>query len=103
MTIRAAGLAGMVALLLACGDSGPAESPFYLWMIRPGMPLTAVADYLIVREGLTPDAVVWGKGCANLDGGARRCEHRTTVPPGQIAVVVASDNHVLYVSFAPAA
>ncbi len=102
MFVRAAGVVGLVALGLACGGGGPAESPFYLWSIRPGMPLTAVADYLIVREGLTPDAVVWGKGCANLDGGARRCEHQTTAPVGQIVVVVASDHHVLYVSFAPA-
>jgi len=103
VVVRAAGVAGVAAVLLACGGGGggPAESPFYLWSIRPGMPLLVVAGDLIEREGLAPDASVWGNGCANLDGGARRCEHRTTAPLGRLVVVVASDNRVLYVAFAP--
>jgi hypothetical protein len=107
---RAAGIAGVVALLSACG--GPEKSPFVLWWegdafgrptggIRPGMPLDSVELFWIQRDGLQQNANVWDR-CASVDAGAKRCERGTGAPTGRFAVVAAADGHVLYVAFAPA-
>jgi hypothetical protein len=107
---RAAGIAGVVALLSACG--GPERSPFVLWWegdafgrptggIRPGMPLDSVALFWIQRDGLQQNANVWDR-CAPVGAGARRCERGTVTPRGRFDVVAAADGRVVYLAFAPA-
>ena len=95
---RTAGVLG-VALILSCGSGGPEQSPFFLWDIRPGMPLDSVAEFLAVHDDIRPDQEIWER-CAPV-GDARRCVRRNVTPGGELAVVVDADNRVLYMSFAP--
>jgi hypothetical protein len=110
MFTRAAGIAGVVVLLSACG--GPDKSPFVLWWerdeftriiggIRTGMPLDSVEQFWIQRDLLRDSANVWDR-CVPADAGAKRCERRTGAPSGRFAVVAAADGRVVYVAFAPA-
>ncbi len=108
--IRAAGVAGVVVLLSACG--GPDKSPFVLWWegdafgrptggIRTGMPLDSLEQFWIQRDGLRENANVWDR-CAPVDAGARRCERGTVTPRGRFDVVASADGRVVYLAFAPA-
>jgi hypothetical protein len=108
--IRAAGIAGVVVLLSACG--GPDRSPFVLWWerdqfskatggIRTGMPLDSLEQFWIQRDGLRENANVWDR-CAPVDAGARRCERGTVTPRGRFDVVASADGRVVYLAFAPA-
>jgi len=88
----------VVALLAACG--GPDTSPFFLWSLRPGMPLDSADQALRQRDELSPTANVWDQ-CTPLDAGAQRCVRRNKSPWGQLDIVAGSDGRVLYLSFAP--
>jgi len=96
---RVAGLAGVAALILACG--GPATSPFYLWRMRPGMPFDSLERWVFPHADLRQNVEVWER-CEPLDGGARRCERELAEPWGRLRVVVTSDGRVAYLAFAPA-
>ncbi len=100
MFTRAAGVAGVAALILACYT--PRESPFFLWnwSIRPGMPLDGVEDFFVRHDELGQGQKVWER-CDPLDAGARRCERQTASPWGRFQIVAASDGRVLYLAFAP--
>ena len=97
MLARAVGSAGVVALLLGCG--GPSKSPFFLWSIRPGMPLDSL-EGRVVPNALRGVVEVWER-CDTLAGGARRCERRLESPTGTLRIVEARDGTVPYVAFAP--
>jgi len=110
MFTRAAGIAGVVVLLSACG--GPDTSPFVLWWegdpfgrptggIRTGMPLDSLEQFWFQRDGLQKNAKVWDR-CAPVDAGGRRCERETVTPPGRLDVVASADGRVVYLAFAPA-
>src|SRR5216110_3194903 len=88
---RAAGIAGVVVLLSACG--GPATSPLVLWWdtdefwrpiggIRTGMPLDSLEQFWIEHDGLRESAKVWDR-CVPVDAGAKRCARETARPPGR--------------------
>lgn len=99
MFTRVAAIAGVAALSLACG-SGPKTSPFFLWSVRPGMPLDSVEQFFRRRDELGQSQQVWER-CDRLDGGARRCVRRNGAPWGQFEVVAAADGRVVYLAFAP--
>ena len=99
MFTRAAGIAGLAALILACG--GPDTSPFFLWRMRPGMPLDSVERLVLFHADLRQGAEVWER-CEPLGSGARRCERALAEPWGRLQVVVTSDGKVPYLAFAPA-
>jgi hypothetical protein len=97
---RAAGIAGIAALGLACGG-GPTTSPFFLWTLRPGMPVGSVEDFVIKRfRPSESDTAAWER-CDSLSAGARRCERMILAPYGRLQVIAASDGRVLYLAFAP--
>ena len=98
MTARVVSIVSAAVLLLAC--AGPDQSPFFLWDIRPGMPLDSVEQFLVQHDGMRPGQTIWER-CDQLASGARRCEHRNASPWGQLDVVVGTDGRVLYLSFAP--
>lgn len=89
-----------VAMLLCACGGGPDTSPFFLWDIRPGMPLDSVEQFLVQHDEMRPGQTMW-ESCDPLPGGARRCEHRNASPWGELDVVVGSDGRVSYLSFAP--
>ena len=95
---RAAGIAGLAALIVACG--GPATSPFSLWRMRPGMPFDSVERLVLFHADLRQSVEVWDR-CEPLDAGARRCERALDSPWGRLQVVVTSDGKVPYLAFAP--
>lgn len=112
MFIRAAGIAGVVLVLSACG--GPETSPFILWGdrdimgqlvrrggVRTGMPLDSVEQFWVRRDELPQNAKVWDQ-CTPVDAGARRCERGTAAPGGRFVAVAAADGRVVYLAFAPA-
>ena len=98
MLTRAAGIAGVAVLICACG--GPDTSPFFLWTIRPGMPLDSVEQALRQRDELSQTATVWDH-CTPVDAGPRRCVRNNKSPWGNLDVVAGSDGRALYLSFAP--
>ena len=99
MFTRAAGIAGVAALILAC--AGPATSPFVLSRMRPGMPLDSLERQVYFHADLRQSVEVWDR-CKPLDAGARRCERAFASPRGRLQVVVTSDGRVPYLAFAPA-
>lgn len=112
MFIRAAGIAGVVLVLSACG--GPETSPFMLWGdtdimgllirrggIRTGMPLDSVEQFWVRRDELPQNANVWDR-CEPVGAGARRCTRGTAAPAGRFDVVATSDGRTVYLAFAPA-
>lgn len=113
---RAAGIAAVAALSLAC-SGGPEKSPFFFplaidlssWEARPGMPLDSVEQFLRLRDELGQGQKVWDR-CDPVDTGARRCSRSSTWrrpwdvrdrPPTRWDVVAAADGRVVYLAFAP--